>query len=139
MEDALPFAADLVSVLGAWLGDDLVVLVDTPVEFPQAPADRRIFPLLDNAIETELDKEFTDGVDNGRDDDFGGNIGWGEHADRLFVGRGLKGALDSEGACKVDILTESSDGLGAQEVVDLTQGRRGGCWEMAGEEVGERE
>lgn len=116
-----------------------MVLVDAPVEFPQAPADRRIFPVLDDAIEAELDKELADRVDNRGDDDFGGNVGWGEHAHRLFVRRGLKGALDSEGACKVDVLSESSDSLGTQDVVDLTQGRRGGRWKMAGEEMGERE
>lgn len=68
MQHALALAADLVAVLCAGRRDHLGTLVDAPVEFPHPPSRAALLSSLDGSIHSELDGEFTNGMNDRRYD-----------------------------------------------------------------------
>lgn len=129
-------------VLMFWAGrrDYIGVFLDAPVYFVDTPPLLQIFlKMLDDSGKTNLYEKFADGVDGGRKDNGGRDVGWGKDAGRRSVGEGLDRALHGQGAGKLDGSFEIGIGVGAKLVIDASKRTVGCSGKMTREKVAEWE
>lgn len=132
--------SEFVLMFGAGRRDDVGVFLDAPAQFLDAPPLLHVFAkILDNSRNTNLNEELADGVDGGRKDDPGEDVGRGKEASRRSVATGWKGALHRECTGEGDCPFEIGMGLGAELVFDTSKGTVGCCRKMARKKVGKWE
>jgi hypothetical protein len=85
VHNTLALASNLVEVLGACSGDNLLVLFNAPHHLAKTPAGLSFVTLVDDTTEGHLDGELPNGVDNGRKNDTAGKVGRREDADGRLV------------------------------------------------------
>ena len=137
VEDALPFAAQTMGVLGAGRGNHATVLVDAPLHFPDTPPPVHVFDGgVHHARQAHLHIELADRVDDTRKGHGCGEIGGWEDSDGVFVYSRHEGSLNDQVAGHGDRVGERRVRAGFEEVIDRSQfamRRRG---EMSREEIG---
>lgn len=115
------------------------MLFDLPVHLADAPSFLMDRIVLGDSSDPHLYVEFSDGVDDGRKDDSGGQVRWREDAERCSVVTWSECPRDFEVAFDAYGVVEGSDGFSGQDIVDLAELAIGRSWEMSWEEVGEGE
>lgn len=113
------------------------MLIDTPVEFADTPADLGVSVFGNDAVHAELNEEGADGMDDLGVDDIDGEVSRREDADGLLLRVGLKGPLDSQRVVVGYRVSEGCDCFDIKGIVDVGKGAMCGCRKMAREEVGE--
>lgn len=139
VENTLALATDLVGVLLAGCGHNLLVLLDAPHHLTQTPAGLSLLALVHDTTQSHLNGELANGVDHRGKHNTAGQVGGGKDANGGLVVSRDQSAADVQWHLEVEFLAGGSLRVGSQEVLDLAQGAIAGCGEVTREEVAEGE
>ena len=134
VQNAFPFAADFVGMLGACGTDNLAVFFDFPDDAADAPAALDIFQaVVDDSCDGHSNGEFADWVYDTGYGHSDTNVCWRKDAEGGFVAAGHEGALDGQSPGDRNGIRHAGEGFSVQHVINTAEIAVGGCGEMAWE------
>lgn len=104
VENAFALTANLLRMLATGRRDELLSLLDAPIELSESPPGLRVVLVLNDAGKAHLDWEVANGVDDRGKGHGGGEIGRREDADGMLLVSREDGAFDFQIVLEYDFL-----------------------------------